>query len=567
MRLIGNKLRAAARPFVRLWQRAQGVLPEMPDAPNGLIPRAAYNVGFFRTLTAPSWRTMVRWSVIGIGFCLYISLQLALAYMVNNLQWMFIIAFFIAAGCLTLTAARPTWAFLVWMALSPLGFIFLRLDFGAGMPAITFDRIAVLAIAGLLIVRAMLERNRIRKPILGEWLMLTFIAYTGLSVFLLHGGNPKETLSLISEKFDHIGLALIIYYVAKSTLKTEKQVSYALLALVTVGVYTAGFAFYEHYTGSMWFSSFIGGAYRLRFEDVGTGRACGPMLNPAAMGDFLGITAFVTFHFFAAAKNRAAKFLFISAVALQLVGCYFSYTRSGYLSAAVLLVLMPLFAQRYRKQYAGAALAVILVAMIAAPILMTDAGVHKRMTQDKTILIRMVVTASTINIIRHHPLFGVGLGGIDTAIDEYIVSAGSLSGLYARNYFPGRNNPSKLKLAPPVTSHNSILTVFAEQGGIGGGLFLGAILAFLAHLRAVRKRMPVSGLLGRDVISLLMIAAVGHLGSTMGYDIRFFRYPSYLLWMLFAIGVRLGEIMDERKRSEAADESPLSEPKGVLTHA
>jgi O-antigen ligase len=128
------------------------------------------------------------------------------------------------------------------------------------------------------------------------------------------------------------------------------------------------------------------------------------------------------------------------------------------------------------------------------------------------------------------------------------------------------------KLAPPVTSHNSILTICAEQGLIGGFLFVGALVALLVHLFRLRARAPAAGLLGRDFLSLLIIAIIGHLISTMGYDIRYFRYPSYVLWMLYALGVRFGEILASEERdakAPAAGDSlaELPRPAGVLVGA
>ena len=575
MRLILRALKALAGLPIRIWHRIGGSVPAMPDAPDGFVPRAKYRIAFLRTLAAPRWRRAVRAAVVIAGFAVYFGMQLLLAYAIKQIDvepmsWVLLTAFFIVSISVALAAAKPTFAFIAWLVVSPLGFIFLRLDFGAGVPAITFDRIVITTIAGILLARTLVERRRIKAPIPGEWLIGGFIAYTVLLVITLHPGGTqvKEFLSTVSERFDHIVLAVVVYYIAKAVLITRKQVAWAVIGLVITGLYVAGSAYYEHFTGSAWFSSFLGANYRLMYQDVGGGRAAGPLINPAATGTFLGITAFLTFHLGVVSRNKFVKLWCIVGTLAQLLACYFTYTRSGYVAAVLLLVLLPFTTGRYRKSYAIFALMAAVAGIVLMPIELSRPDVFRRMSQEKTILVRAVVTKGTLNIIAHHPWFGVGLGEIDRALDVYITNSGMLGGFYGRGVIPGQGHAPG-KLLRPVTSHNSILTIIAEEGLIGGLLFVGALMALLAHLFRVRARAPATGLLSKDFMSLLIIAVISHIISTLGYDIRFFRYPSYVLWLLFALGVRLGEIQREEQQQESVDTEPAKSLQrvGGLVHA
>lgn len=573
MRSILRALTALARLPIRIWRRIGGFVPAVPDAPEGFVARAGYNIAFLRTLAAPRWRRAIRAAVVIAGFAVYFGMQLLLAYAIKQIDvepmaWVSLAAFFIVAISLALAAAKPTFAFITWLVVSPLGFIFLRLDFGAGVPAITFDRIVITAIAGILLARTLVERRRIKAPIPGEWLILGFIAYTFLLVITLHPGGThvKEFLSTVSERFDHIVLAVVVYYIAKAVLITRRQVAWAVIGLVITGLYVAGSAYYEHFTGGAWFSSFLGANYRLMYQDVGAGRATGPLINPAATGTFLGITAFLTFHLGVVSRSKFVKLWCIVGMLAQLLACYFTYTRSGYVAAVLLLLLLPFTTGRYRKSYAIFAITAIVAGIALLPIELSRPDVFRRMSQAKTILVRAVVTKGTLNIIAHHPWFGVGLGEIDRALDVYITNSGVLSGLYGRNVIPGQGH-SRSTLLKPTTSHNSVLTIVAEEGLIGGLLFVGAIVALLAHLFRVRARAPATGLLSRDFMSLLIIAVISHIISTLGYDIRYFRYPSYVLWLLFALGVRLGEIQREEQRSARVEATKSLQPARELVHA
>lgn len=566
MRLIGNIFRAIGRPFAAAWRWALGRTARMPRADAQVLARASYNLGFLRTFSAPRWRKLVRWTVVGAGFSLYIGVQLVLAYLCNQLMWAYILAFMIGVACLVFAASRPTATFIFWLGFSPLGFLFLRMDFGESLPAFTFDRVALGALAAFLTIRTLVERNRIKKPLSGEWMMLILVFYVSLALYVMQPGDLKGLLRTVSEKFDHVALALVVYYVAKAVLVTRKHLSWALISLVVAGLYTSFSAYYEHFTGKMWFSSFLPGEYGLAYADVG--RSCGPLLNPAAMGTFLGITAFLSYHFYGVVERKAAKIFFGVAMVLQLLGCYFSYTRSGYMSAALLLVTMPFFTKTYRKHYVALLAAAAVVGMIAVPIVASNKLVEGRLTKQSTLWYRLAVTVSTINVIKHHPLFGVGLGEIDRGIEKYITNTGTLSGLYARGIEPGKMRYPGHKLQRVITSHNSILTIFAEEGCIGGFLYIGALSAFLLHLVRVRRRLPDEGLLGRDFMTFLIIACIGHLLSIMGYDIRFFKYPNYVLWVMLGIGVRLGEIVAEEVHARAAAEVGAPErPTPALVHA
>ncbi len=563
MRFLRNSLRAMVRPFAQIRERFSAGSAEYSPG-GGALAGAGYGIGVVRTATAPGWRKLVRWVVVAFGFATYFAMQLLLAHLCNQLLWIYIVAFMIIVACLVFAAAKPTATYIFWLAFSPLGFIFLRMDFGAGIPSITFDRVTLAALSGFLILRTLLHRHRIKRPITGEALALIQVAYIAIALYVMNPGSLRQILGTLAEKIDHIALALIAYYVAKSVLATRKQLLGAIIALVVAGGYSALSAFYEHFTGLRWFSSFLPVESRLGYADVG--RACGPLINPSALGTFLGITAFLTYHLYYNIQRKSLKAFLLILMLVQLIGCYFTYTRGGYIAPAMLLILMPFFAREHRKYYVGLLVGAVIAMIVAAPIVASNRQIHQRLTKQSTMLGRVVITAGTLNIVKHHPVFGIGLGQIDYGLEKYITNAGTLSGWYARGMQPLQIYPQK-KLYPVITSHNSFLTILAEEGFVGGFLYLGSFIAFIVHLFRVRARLPDEGILGKDLIALLIVGSVGHFASTLTYDIRFFKYPNYVLWAMFAIGVRLGEIANEealaRKNADAKDDRSKTP---VLTH-
>ena len=556
MKFIGRIYRILAWPFI--WIR--GLVPEAPEAPQGLVPRVSHNIGFTRTLFAPFWRRFSRGTIVFLGFAIYIGLQLGLAYMIDQLWWWYIVGIFIIAVSFALAAGKPTIAFIVWLVTSPLGFIFLRLDFGAGIPVISYDRVAIGAMVILLVGRMLLNRIRPRKLLFGEWMIIAFIAYIVLTLPFNHF---KDMLGLLSDRFmDSMAIGFVLYFLAKASITKKEHVNWILTAIVYVGIYVALFGCYEHYTGNMWFSSFIPVETRLRWTDIEQGRATGPLLNPTPYGTFLGIAVFAAIHLFINMKQTAKKILYAMAAILMAIGCYFSFTRGGYLALGLLVFMMPFFSRNGRKQYSILLALVVVGGIIYVPKILEDAAINRRMTNIGNIEGRLVVTASTLNIIKHNFWFGVGLGNIDNALSQYITNAGQLSGLMARLYTP--NQP---KLAPIITSHNSILTIFAENGFIGIVLYIGMIVAFIIHMLKARSRLPDGGVLNKGFASFVIIAIIGHILSTLTYDIRFFKFPTYVFWILIALVIRLDELI----KQEAYISQPVSlsvcKSRGELTHA
>jgi len=543
-------------------------LADAPGAPRGVKQRVGYVLGAARTTMAPGWRRFARWIIVILGFSIYIGMQVGLAFLIKEQAWIYITALFIIVSCFALAVSKPTLAYLIWVITCPLGLIFLRYDFGPEVPAISYDRITMMFLCSILIARTLLNRKPIRKPLFSEWLTFAFVAYSFMTLLVFRQGTLAQTLATLSEKFDYIIMAALTYYVTKAVLRTRENLVWATGALVITGIHVAASAFYEHFTGNMWFSSFLNTQIRLQFADVESGRASGSLVNPAAMGTFLGITTMLTVNLLFATRKPIMKFLYLAAIVLQVIGCYFCFTRTGYAALLILVAFMPLFARGARKQYWLIFGAAVLALAIAVPIMMSNKDLNKRMSRETTIYARLVVTYSTLRIIQHHPFFGVGLGNIDEALAENITNAGNLSGLYGRGFVPFRYYPQR-KLSGIITSHNSILTIFAEQGIIGGLMYLSILVGFLVQMFRVRSWLPNKGVLGKDFVSLLILSVIGHTTSTLGYDIRFFKYPSYVLWILFAIAVRLGEIVQEERRQATGepDTSMLLQPMGDLVHA
>jgi len=557
MRVIVLIVKALVWPFARIVS-ALRALPRSRDEIRDTLVVAGDATAAGRTVAAPLWRRLIRAVIIAAGFVLFSAIQVGTAYMIlEPRMWWMIVAALIALVALVLAICRPTVAYYFWILLSVVGFVLFRFDLGKGLPAVSFDRVVMFFLSVILVGKLLVSRQPVRRMITAEWMSLAFIAYSAVAVTLV---SYTDILGLLTDKFDYMGLTLIIYFVTKACLTERRHLAVVLGILVIVGVYSAGFGIFEHYTGNAWFTTIFGGGAKLNYQDIEKGRASGPLLNPSAYGGFLGIAVFVAFHLSNWTRSRFMKIaLYVAAIEMT-VGMYFCYTRGGYITWIVMMALMPFAAGKGRRPYVVAAVAVALLGLVTLPRLLSEQGFSKRMLTTSTIYARMVVNATMMNMVRHNAWFGVGLGRIDAEMPNYITGVAGAPGMSIYSYFP---NERRLKQA--VTSHNSLLTIFAEQGIVGGSLYVGALVAFAVYLARLRRKLPVKGILGTDYVSFVLVALVAHIASISTYDVRFLRFPTYVVYILIAIGVRLSEIVHAEERADSKAVEP-SRYAGPLSH-
>lgn len=497
-----------------------------------------------RTLSAPIWRRTLRGLCVCLGLCTFAGLQILLAHFINEFTWWYIAALYVVAVTVVIVAARPTAAFIIWLSVSPVAMLLLKLDWGRDMPALTFDRVAIYSLAMFLVFRTMANRVRPRRPLVAEWLLIAFPAY----VFVRMWTQPHRFLVRdINVYLAIVVISTVLYFLSKASLMKPKHAVWVMKALVFVGLYSALFGFYEHFTGKMWFSSIAGTDFLLKqgfWGDVGSGRSAGPFGNPTVYGTFLGLSTFLAFHLAAYTRRVDLKLFYYAGAVVMVIGWFWCYTRGGYIGVIMFLVLMPLFARGIRKQYLVLFVIGAVLVVLAIPMLLTNREIYQRMTARDTAVGRIAIAATMINAWKHNLWFGVGLNQVDYAIEQYITNAGSVSGMWVRG---GNYQWPQAGLRHIITSHNSFLSILVEYGTVGALIYYGALLAFILRLLAIRKRGPAHDMLGQDFVSLILVFILGHLISIAVYDVRYFTYMNYVFWILIAVVIRLDELAQEEE--------------------
>ncbi len=539
MRLLRRTIRLGVFPVLLVARLLKSSLPTNANSPKGLIPKVFNTVDHIRSAFAPYWRRGIRWMTVAIGFGVYFLLQALFAYLIGEMIVWIIVAFFVVCISFLLAAARPFYAFLVWLFLSPFAAMFLRLDFGKGVPAISLDRIAILFLGLFLILRTMANRQPIRKVLYAEGFYVIFIAGVIISSFT---HEYSDIRALLTHQFDILILSFIVYYVTKASITDIRGIRSVLLCLIAVGVLSACFGVYESVTGKYWFSAVTGLDVDLQgYKDIGTGRSRGPFGNPVPYGTFLTMASFICIHFIVCARRYYIK-LFLALIALfMMYGCYLCYTRGAYLAFGVLIIVMPFLMKGSRRAYVLLSLFAMIILLMSLPFLMSEKQFEQRMTNERNINNRIIVNASLWNAFKHNMWFGVGIDQSDNAVEEYLTSVGNISGMY------GTIGKGKMARANVIRSHNSLVTILVEQGLVGMGIYMLALGGFFFRLYKIRSRLSTSGFYGKDLVGLIFGLNLAYTASILTYDVRYFKYPHFVFWVLIALVIRVEELFAQEQ--------------------
>lgn len=468
-------------------------------------------------------------------------MQLAIAYLIGNWWWWFVVAFFIISICLIMAALSPIAALIAWLIVSPFGKPFLYLEFGwRAIPAITFDFVAIYTLAILAIFRTLANRPKLRKLVAGEWFMLGFVAYVAAMQF---GSADAYTIggflrALSRKVVPNVLIISVLYFVTKAAIQKKAHVTKILGGMVVLGILMGIANIYEHYTGNRWYSPIVGFGVPLRiWTDVGKGRAAGVFEHVAAPAALIATTFYLAYYLAGWCSRPVLKLVLYTGMAIISIGAFFTYTRNVYIVFALVTLTMPFLVIRTRVR--ATALAVLFVTaalLVITPIVLSNKQLYSRFTAD-TLTDRFVYASTAVNVIKHHFWFGVGLGNLNEVQINYVTNMKHI------NRRPGGLGWANI-------SHNTYLTIMAEEGVFGFVLYFGGVAAFLVRLVRMRRRFPSDDLLGKDLISVFLISSIGFLISIFAASVYLVPYVTYIFWIQFAIAIKLEELWERERSAE-----------------
>jgi O-antigen ligase len=385
---------------------------------------------------------------------------------------------FVAAAAASVLLVRPQWlvpvfAGFTWTAIG-------ASEFG-GVSPVELGGLALLAVAAAHAVT--------RRQVAADALVV--IALLGLPVIVTSLLSPDQPGVSIHRLRD-----LSFIFLIALTLRGRLDVERAVTVLAAVAIFLglgAAYSVLVHPTG----------LFPLQLEPSGVSaqRAAGPFKESNFFA--LSMAALLPFALRVAARGGAWQALGFSAALSVFAGVLATGSRGGLVASIAGVAVFALWTRQ--RQVVRASLVMLVAAALLLPVFASQLESSKQ----RSIGGRATENRIALAMFGDHPLVGVGPGQYMNRYRDYSRKIG--------------NDPR-----PVRASHSFVLEVAAEQGIVGLAGLVGVVLAMIT---AVRRRGAHRNLLGRALITSLLVYAIGSLflhGSQL-------RLPYILIGLLLAL--------------------------------
>ncbi len=351
-----------------------------------------------------------------------------------------------------------------------------------------------------------------------DLLLIAFVAVLGICTFT-HDWQAHGMRAAASLVFFYV-LPLMIYFIARETPVSGRGLRGLYATLATFGVYLAVTAICEQQ--QIWglvFPRYI--VSDMQAEFLGRGR--GPFLNPLGNGMFLCAGLFSLLIFWPRA-SRGGKAVILSLSVVFLAGIYCTLTRGVWLAAGSgLLILVALNLPRRWGFYLVVACGLLAVSAVTMEWNTLNAFKRDRdvsvADMSKSASLRPILAYLAWHVFLDHPLTGCGYRQYEDVSDYYLSD---------------RSTSLQLERGRRYVQHNAFLSLLAETGMIGLGLFL---LMWGAVLRAAWQlwRASSATLETRQFGLLMLLLIVCYVLMAMFHDLTLIPMVHMLMFLLAGI--------------------------------
>ncbi len=397
---------------------------------------------------------------------------------------------------------------MVWV-LAVGGFRFLVAIRTPILPDLFLDRLLMIWLLGVFMVKFVAEGRRFRGPFTLDLVMAAFALYQLARIFIQDSIflNPWTQSTLIPYG---------AYFFTKNIITDRKRIHVLMVVFIILLFYYDVTAVAEkfHITWLIWPKTII---YN---KEHFFGRSVGPFIQAPLFGTIIGMMLPMHLYFIARARNPMVKIFFMLAMGLGFAGLYFTYTRGSWLAGIMALAAASAFSVRlYFRQ--------LIPLMIIAPIvavgflgLQQDTFMQERLENEDTLGSRVGTAVTALRIFRDHPILGVGYFHFRQAREDYIEPV-DVPGLGTVRFTQFRHNHI----------HDIYLGPLAENGLVG--FFLQGTIYFLI-IREVFRKYRLRNRGDPFAIYFLPIFAgifVGYWVGGLAIDYRFFAFVDTLFFM------------------------------------
>ena len=402
--------------------------------------------------------------------------------------------------------ADPTLPAVAWLLVAP---FVNALEPGSPLVVFTmaFHRF-LLPVVGLSTMLGQSIRRQLRL-LTSERVLLLFLAYALVSLVMSWRGSTGTIPASEAQRtflFAYVVPFGALLLAHRIPLESHKRILQALALMA--GIIALG-GIVQSVTGA---GIFPGAARWLEHWEP---RAVGSLGNPAVSGYVVHVGVFAAAYL--VARHAGLRIPGLVVVAAGGVFTILTYTRSVWLALAAGAVSIAWFYRRARLW--------VVVALVAAAGAFTlnvggfvdTAFLEERAGNQENVEGRFAFGSTGFRMFEDSPIVGQGFGTYDIKAKDFAVGFGTVGA----------------SVAVADTSHNTFLTILAELGLVGFGLYLTALwLGLRRGLSVLRRKVP-----GADRLKVLALFAgvVSYGISANLIDMRFFSFAIALFW--FNVGL------------------------------
>jgi len=359
--------------------------------------------------------------------------------------------------------------------------------------SLTVPRIGLVVLVALLTAMVAIGRVRLRHAWPVSGLILALAVYFALSAAI----SGFETRSEVSVHYRLIGgyiFPFVVFYLILHAFHCDRDFKRLATFFAALSVYltVTGWAEQWNVSALIW-PEFIND------PSVGIhwGRVRGPFVMSAAMG--LALT-YCFFNNLVLARNVVhARWLLYALNAAMVPVIFWTKTRSVWLSFVVCCLVWAAYSRRRISRVVSVCVfsaATLVVAVLNMHNFMSDDRERGGITDTEPILLRIGLAQMSAEIVREHPLFGVGFGHFRDHAPSY--ARDPASPFYA--------------FGTTALEHNNLLSIAAETGLVGLGLYLAMVVVLLRYSIRLYRKLPPGGpgFISRDLLVLYWILSAAY---------------------------------------------------------
>ncbi|MCP4574631.1 MAG: O-antigen ligase family protein [bacterium] len=402
-----------------------------------------------------------------------------------------------------------------------------------GLPDLSIDRILLVWIVLLLLLRMLVKGRQFRGPYTADFLLLTYTIYVLVQLKLTGSPSFHEwVLSCLSPYF--------AFVYGRAVIKRSEEIRNILIFLFAMSVY-----FYIQSIAQRFGWHQLIWPKAILNPDVGAlfhvGRSRGPVMHPPLFGQLQGMFLIVQLYFLIKVKNPLWRGVILVSIGLGAIGLLFSYTRGPWVATAAGIAVLGILRPTYRKALVVLLIIAVLAGSVGAIQALNTDFLQERLENTQTIENRLAFMASALRMSADHPLFGVGY----FKFNEY-------RGHYNQGTYIPFYGFVRKKLGAEVAIHDIYIGRLAEEGAVSVMLLLALAVsvgrAFLAQWRASSREKYFD----RDVLAMIMALAVCYLVGGMIIDFRYFDLVNVVFYFLAGLvyGYRARDAISDSRTSE-----------------